>query len=84
MKIHQALVFFSYASEGEEASDDSCDPVPVMHNPAGYLIVSESGGMITGLAGEPYSIYDGDILGSNGLIHDQMVEVAQRVRRRRS
>ncbi len=51
---------------------------------AGYLIVSEAGGMITGLAGEPYSIYDGDILGSNGLIHDQMVDVAQRVRRRRS
>lgn len=51
---------------------------------AGYLIVSEAGGVITGLAGEPYSIHDGDILGSNGLIHDQMVQVAQSVRRRKS
>lgn len=51
---------------------------------AGYLIVSEAGGKITGLLGEPYSIYDGDILGSNGLIHHQMVEVVQRVMRSKS
>ncbi len=51
---------------------------------AGYLIVSEAGGKITGLLGEHYSIYDGDILGSNGLIHNQMVEVVQRVMRRKS
>ncbi|RMG61348.1 MAG: inositol monophosphatase [Deltaproteobacteria bacterium] len=51
---------------------------------AGYLIVLEAGGMVTGLSGEPYSIYDGDVLGSNGLIHAQMLEVAESVRRRRS
>lgn len=51
---------------------------------AGYLIVSEAGGKITGLLGEPYTIYDGDILGSNGLIHDQMVQVVQGVIRRKS
>lgn len=51
---------------------------------AGFLIVSEAKGVITGLAGEPYSIYDGDIIGSNALIHEQMVEVAQSVKRRKS
>jgi myo-inositol-1(or 4)-monophosphatase len=49
---------------------------------AGYLIVTESGGKVTGLCGEPFSIYDGDVLGSNGVIHEQMVEVAQGLSRR--
>lgn len=51
---------------------------------AGYLLVREAGGVITGLEGEPYSIFDGDVLGSNGVIHDQMVGVAQRVKRSKS
>ncbi len=48
---------------------------------AGSLIAIEAGGRVTGLAGEAYSIYDGDVLASNGNIHEEMKEVAQRVRR---
>lgn len=48
---------------------------------AGSLIAIEAGGRITGLAGEAYSIYDGDVLASNGNIHGEMMEVVQRVKR---
>ncbi len=51
---------------------------------AGYLIVEEAGGKVTGLSGEPYSVYDGNVLGSNGLLHEQMIQVAGSVRRMKS
>jgi len=40
---------------------------------AGWLIIEESGGKITGLDGNPTSIYSEEILASNGLLHDEMV-----------
>jgi myo-inositol-1(or 4)-monophosphatase len=40
---------------------------------AGKLLVEEAGGMVTGYAGEPTSIYDHRILASNGVIHGEMV-----------
>ena len=42
---------------------------------AGQLLVAEAGGRVTNHAGTPFSIYDHRILASNGLIHDEMVEV---------
>jgi myo-inositol-1(or 4)-monophosphatase len=42
---------------------------------AGALLVEEAGGRVTDHAGGAYSIYDHRILASNGLIHDEMVEV---------
>ena len=42
---------------------------------AGTLIVQEAGGRISDLSGERSSIYDKEILASNGRIHDQMVEI---------
>ncbi len=42
---------------------------------AGALLVEEAGGKVTDHAGGPYSVYDHRILASNGLIHDEMVEV---------
>ena len=42
---------------------------------AGMLIVREAGGIITSLSGETFSLYEGGVLASNGLIHDQMVDV---------
>jgi myo-inositol-1(or 4)-monophosphatase len=44
----------------------------------GALLVSEAGGRVTNHAGEPYSVYDHRILASNGLIHEEMVEVLKR------
>ncbi|HEY6837384.1 MAG TPA: inositol monophosphatase family protein [Geobacteraceae bacterium] len=42
---------------------------------AGKLLVEEAGGRVTNHAGEPYSVYDHRIVASNGLIHDEMVEL---------
>jgi myo-inositol-1(or 4)-monophosphatase len=42
---------------------------------AGVLIVEESGGRVTGFKGEPANIYGKDLLASNGLIHDQMIQI---------
>ena len=45
---------------------------------AGKVIVEEAGGTVTNYAGEPYSIYGNTLLATNGLIHQEMVEVLQR------
>lgn len=42
---------------------------------AGKLILEEAGGRVTRLDGSTYTIYDREILATNGKIHDQMVEV---------
>ncbi|NQV37816.1 MAG: inositol monophosphatase, partial [Candidatus Marinimicrobia bacterium] len=40
---------------------------------AGILIVEEAGGNVTGMNGENYSIYQDNILASNGQLHDLML-----------
>lgn len=40
---------------------------------AGSLIVQEAGGVVTGLDGNRFSIYQKSVIASNGLIHDQMI-----------
>jgi myo-inositol-1(or 4)-monophosphatase len=42
---------------------------------AGSLLVAEAGGKVTNQAGDPYSIYDHRIVASNGVIHQEMLEV---------
>jgi myo-inositol-1(or 4)-monophosphatase len=44
---------------------------------AGLVIVKEAGGTVTGFGGGAYTIYDNEILASNGHIHDKMIEVLQ-------
>ena len=50
---------------------------------AGSLIITEAGGQVSGITGQPFSIYSKDILASNGLIHQQMVKVAEQVKSER-
>ncbi|MFI5303776.1 MAG: inositol monophosphatase family protein [Nitrospiria bacterium] len=45
---------------------------------AGSLIVEEAAGKISGFNGEPFSIYSKAILASNGLLHNQMIEILQK------
>jgi myo-inositol-1(or 4)-monophosphatase len=45
---------------------------------AGCLLVEEAGGKITGLTGAPWNILSPNIAVSNGLIHEQMIDVFQR------
>jgi myo-inositol-1(or 4)-monophosphatase len=42
---------------------------------AGALIVAEAGGRMTDLNGAAFSVYKPDVIASNGLIHDQMLDV---------
>lgn len=42
---------------------------------AGYLVLKESGGTVTDFFGKEYSIYNKQILASNGKIHNEMIEV---------
>lgn len=45
---------------------------------AGSLMVAEAGGCMSNFRGEPFSIYDIELVASNGLIHHEMVEVLNR------
>lgn len=45
----------------------------------GILLVEEAGGEVTKFNSEPFSIYDVEILATNGLIHDEMVSVLREV-----
>ncbi|MBO9620451.1 MAG: inositol monophosphatase [Niabella sp.] len=47
---------------------------------AGYLIVEEAGGKVTDFKGDRYSPYQHRILATNGLIHEQMLDVINDVR----
>jgi myo-inositol-1(or 4)-monophosphatase len=42
---------------------------------AGILMVKEAGGKVTNFLGKKFSIYEKDILASNGKIHNQMIQV---------
>ena len=44
---------------------------------AGALIVQEAGGQVTGLDGRPFTPFDGNVLASNGVLHDPMLEVVR-------
>lgn len=44
---------------------------------AGYLLVCEAGGTVTNFVGKPTSVYEREIVASNGAIHDEMLRVLQ-------
>lgn len=46
---------------------------------AASLLVEEAGGKLTDFKGNPYSIYSDELLASNGLIHDQMLQVMDEI-----
>jgi myo-inositol-1(or 4)-monophosphatase len=48
---------------------------------AGFLLVSEAGGRVTDFSGKPWSIRSRDILASNGLIHEQLLEILREIRK---
>lgn len=45
---------------------------------AGYLLVQEAGGRITNFEGKPFSVFDKETLATNGLIHDEMLQVIKK------
>jgi myo-inositol-1(or 4)-monophosphatase len=42
---------------------------------AGMLLVEEAGGRVTGFDGAAFSPYGANIVASNGLLHQQMLDV---------
>ncbi len=46
---------------------------------AASLMIAEAGGRATDFRGRPLDIYSGEILASNGLIHDEMLQVMQKI-----
>jgi myo-inositol-1(or 4)-monophosphatase len=42
---------------------------------AGALIAAEAGGRVTSFSGEAFSPYRPDLIASNGLIHEEMMQV---------
>ena len=51
---------------------------------AGALMIEEAGGRVTGLDGRSFAVRDGNILASNGPLHDSMLMVVSEFERRRS
>lgn len=47
---------------------------------AGSLILTEAGGKLSDFSGKPFSIYDSEMLASNGKIHREMIDVLQKTR----
>lgn len=45
---------------------------------AGLVILREAGGRVTDFKGTPYTIYEPSIVASNGLIHDEMLDILRR------
>lgn len=48
---------------------------------AGYLLITEGGGRVSDFQGRPFDIYSEEILASNGLIHQAMLEVIQEIQK---
>ena len=46
---------------------------------AASLMITEAGGTVTDFQGRPFTVYSGEILASNGLIHGEMLQVIQKV-----
>ncbi len=49
---------------------------------AGLLMVEESGGIVSDIAGAAWNIALPDVVASNGLIHQQMINVFRKVKPR--
>lgn len=45
---------------------------------AGALLIEEAGGVVTDYCGKPWSLESDDLVASNGLIHDELVEITRK------
>jgi myo-inositol-1(or 4)-monophosphatase len=48
---------------------------------AGYLILTEAGGVVTDFNGGKYSVYNKEILATNGKIHSNILDIIRKVRK---
>jgi len=45
-------------------------------------LITEAGGKVSDLEGRPYNIYSEEILASNGLVHEEMLQAVQEIERK--
>jgi myo-inositol-1(or 4)-monophosphatase len=50
---------------------------------AGSLMVTEAGGKVTDFQGGPFNVYSEEILATNGLIHQEMLQAIREIHRER-
>jgi myo-inositol-1(or 4)-monophosphatase len=50
---------------------------------AGTLLVTEAGGLVSGITGKPFNLLGDDVFASNGLVHGQMLRVFSEILERR-
>src|SRR5690606_30456437 len=48
----------------------------------GALLVAEAGGRVTAMGGEPFTSRGGQVVASNGLLHDEMLSIIREHRSR--
>jgi myo-inositol-1(or 4)-monophosphatase len=73
-RLGSAALDLCYVASGRMDGfwEESLQPWDTM---AGGLIVQEAGGRVTALDGRPWLAADGDVLASNGLLHEQMIRI---------
>ena len=73
-RLGSAALDLCYVASGRMDGfwEESLQPWDTM---AGGLIVQEAGGRVTALDGRPWVAADGHILASNGLLHEQMMQI---------
>lgn len=73
-RLGSAAIDLAYVAAGRLDGfwEESLHPWDVS---AGALIVEEAGGQVTSLTGEAFQSREGSIIASNGVVHDQMLDV---------
>ena len=72
-RIGSAAADFCYVASGKADAFWEIGLYP-WDSAAGILLVDEAGGKVTRMDGKPYNIFDEQILATNNLIHDEMLE----------
>jgi myo-inositol-1(or 4)-monophosphatase len=67
-----AALDFAYIAAGRFSGFWECGLSP-WDLAAGFLLVSEAGGKLSRYDGSNVSIYDKDVIASNGIIHDELI-----------
>jgi myo-inositol-1(or 4)-monophosphatase len=75
-RLGSAAIDFCYVADGifDGFWEVSLNPWDIA---AGILLVEEAGGIVTNFKGEPITLSSKEILASNKLIHNQMIEILQ-------
>jgi histidinol-phosphatase len=82
MTLHREVALMSWAGAGQGVAAGWLDAAVIAGHPMGYedvatlpVLITEAGGRVTDLAGGDVLAGAGDVLTSNGHVHDQLLEL---------